>query len=306
MDLQEVTALAGKQRVFRARQKICSAGYISHITQRAAGREPLFLEDNDYLLMLGLLKDVAENFDVSFYALCFMQNHTHLLLKPSKDNLSQAMHSVFFRYAKRFNRKYERRGHIFGGPYRQAVCLDNSYLLAASVYIHLNPVRAGMVEYANDYKWSSCSLYCNTNSPSSFVEPGPVLELLDRDQAQAKNYYATIVREAKDEPPDNVLEQEGAIEKFLSNLARMFPSLLKRVGRQNQEAKETSKQIMDLPDLQRLMQTVLTGKPRSPETLKARRYLVEQLVARGFNKTEIARQLKVTRKTVYNILNQQH
>jgi len=54
------------------------------------------------------------------------------------------------------------------------------------------------------------------------------------------------------------------------------------------------------------MQTVLAGKPRSPETLKARRYLVEQLVARGFNKTEIARQLKVTRKTVYNILNQQH
>ncbi len=304
MDLQEVTALSGKQRVFRARQKICSAGYISHITQRAAGREPLFLEAKDYLLMLGLLKDVAEKFHVSFYALCFMQNHTHLLLKPSKDNLSQAMHSVFFRYAKRFNRKYERRGHIFGGPYRQAVCLDNSYLLAASVYIHLNPVRAGMVKHANDYKWSSCSLYCNSNSPSSFVDPGPVLELLDRDQAQAKNYYATIVREAKNEPPDNVLEQEGAIEKFLSNLARMFPSLLKRVGRQNQDEKETSKQIMEFPDLQRLMQTVLAGKPRSPETLKARRYLVEQLMARGFNKTEIARQLKVTRKTVYNILNQ--
>jgi len=114
MDMKDFTALAGKQRVFRARQKVCLAGFVSHITQRAAGGEPLFLEDSDYLLMLSLLKDAEEKFDLSFYALCFMKKHVHLLLKPSKDNLSEGMHSIFFRYARSFNQRYERKGHKFG------------------------------------------------------------------------------------------------------------------------------------------------------------------------------------------------
>jgi len=302
MEFQDVIALAGKQRVFRAREKIQSAGYVSHITQRAAGREPLFLEDNDYLLMLGLLKDTAENSDLRFYALALLQNHVHLLLKPRRNNLSEAMHSVFSRYAKKFNRKYERRGHIFGGPYRQAVCLDDSYFLAASVYIHLNPVRAGLVKQAIDYRWSSCSLYCSLNAPSSFVDPGPVLALLEKDEAQAKKYYSTIVHEARNEPPDNALEQEGAIEKFLFTLIQMFPRLLNRIGRQKQNAKEPARHIPDLSELEELVQVVLSGKPRSPETIKARKYLVQQLLARGYKKTEIASRLNLTRKTIYNIL----
>ena len=71
-----------------------------------------------------------------------MPNHVHLLLSPTESNLYDAMRDVFARYAMMFNRKYERKGHLFGGPYRQAVCLDDSYLLAASLYIHLNPVKA--------------------------------------------------------------------------------------------------------------------------------------------------------------------
>ncbi len=70
---------------------------------------------------------------------------THLLLSPEEDNLYDAMRDLFSRYAMKFNRKYERKGHLFGGPYRQAVCLDDSYLLAASVYIHPNPVKATIV-----------------------------------------------------------------------------------------------------------------------------------------------------------------
>jgi len=302
MDMKDVTALAGKQRVFRARQKICDAGYVSHITQRAAGGEPLFLEDNDYLLMLGLLKDTAEKFDLSFYALSLMQNHVHLLLKPSKDNLSEAMHSIFFRYARRFNQRYERRGHKFGGPYRQAVCLDNSYLLAASVYIHLNPVRAGLVKLAKDYRWSSYGLFCNLNAPASFVDPGLVLDLLDQDHEQAKKHYATIVHESGKEHLDNALEQEGAIEKFLLRLSSLFPKIFKKLASKKQAIKEGGKQILELPELDELLQAVLSGRPRSLETLKARKYLVEQLVARGYKKAEIATRLNVTRKTVYNIL----
>ena len=141
MDLQDVIAQCGVQRVFRARYKVDEPGFVSHITQRAAGGEPLFVEENDYLTMLGLLKESSQKFQICYYALCLMPNHIHILLDPQERNLAEAMQSIFSRYAARFNRKYERRGHLFGGPYRQSICLDNTYLLTASVYIHLNPVK---------------------------------------------------------------------------------------------------------------------------------------------------------------------
>jgi len=69
MDLEKLQLKGNSQRVFRARYKIEEPGFISHITQRAAGREPLFVVDRDYLTMLGLLKESAEKFELSYYAL---------------------------------------------------------------------------------------------------------------------------------------------------------------------------------------------------------------------------------------------
>jgi len=113
-------------RHFRATRKLNIPDLVSHITQRAAGKEPLFLEDNDYLFMMGLLKEIAQNYSLSIYAFCLMPNHVHILLSPREENLFDAMRDLFSRYAMRFNKKYERKGHLFGGPYRQALCFDDS------------------------------------------------------------------------------------------------------------------------------------------------------------------------------------
>ena len=67
------------------------------------------------------------------YAFCLMENHAHILLSPREENLYDAMRDLFSRYAMRFNKKYERKGHLFGGPYRQAVCLDDSYASCCSI-----------------------------------------------------------------------------------------------------------------------------------------------------------------------------
>ncbi len=110
------------KRYFRATRKLNAPNMVSHITQRAAGKEPLFLEDGDYLTMLGLLKEIANKCILRIYAFCLMPNHIHLLLSPEEKNLYDAMRDLFSRYAMKFNRKYERKGHLFAGPYRQAVC----------------------------------------------------------------------------------------------------------------------------------------------------------------------------------------
>ena len=180
MDPLDLIETGKISRFFRATRKLDSPGIVSHITQRAAGKEPLFLENADYLFMLWLLKEIAQNYSLKIYSFCLMPNHIHLLLSPEKKNLFDAMRDLFSRYAMKFNRKYERKGHLFGGPYRQAVCFDDNYLLAASLYIHLNPVKASIVADPIEYRWSSIGLYCNENVPKSFVDPYLILNLLSQ------------------------------------------------------------------------------------------------------------------------------
>lgn len=171
MDVLDLISQGKLKRYFRAKRKLNAPGLISHITQRSAGREPMFIEDDDYLIMMGLMKEIAGNYSLKIFALCLMPNHCHILMSPDEENLYDAMRDLFSRYVMRFNLKYERKGHLVGGPYRQAVCLDDSYLLAASLYIHLNPVKASLAENVTDYRWTSSRLYTKTDSPASFVDP---------------------------------------------------------------------------------------------------------------------------------------
>jgi len=300
--MADMAAIGSHQRVFRARQKLNEPGFISHITQRAAGREPLFIEDDDFLRMLSLLKESSDKYALSFYAFCLMPNHIHMLIKPEERNLIEAMRSLFSRYAAQFNRKYARRGHLFGGPYRQAVCLDSTYLLTASVYIHLNPVRAGLADRAQDYRWSSCRLYTGNVARESFVDTSTLFELLNEDPGEAKGYYSRILNGACGAEPENALEQEGAIESFCHRLAGLFPDLFRRARGKNGDFPAGGQEMMELTDLDSMIQHYRENASRSPESRKARAYLIDQLRARGYTQSEIALRLGVSRKTVYSTL----
>lgn len=303
MDIQDIEAFGGVQRAFRARNKVNEPGYISHITQRAAGKEPLFLEHVDYVTMLSLLKESAEKFSLRYYALCLMPNHIHILIEPQQRNLTKAMHFVFSGYAAKFNRRYQRKGHLFGGPYRQAICLDNTYLLSASVYIHLNPVRAGLSDSADAYRWSSCALYTQGTTGDSFLEPAPVLELVDKDLPTARREYSRILHHGSGVEPDNALEKEGAIEKFCLRLADMFPSLFGKLAGTSEKENKISEDLLDIVQLEDMMKDFYSQSVNNPQSKTAKKYVVQQLLARGFKKTEIADKLHISRKTVYNILN---
>ncbi|MFO7970596.1 MAG: helix-turn-helix domain-containing protein [Desulfobacterales bacterium] len=213
------------------------------------------------------------------------------------------MRDLFSRYAMKFNRKYERKGHLFGGPYRQAVCFDDNYLLAASLYIHLNPVKASIVADPIEYRWSSIALYCNENAPKSFVDPHLILDFLSQHKKDGRKKYQTLLKHGSGIDTGHVLEQEEAIERFGSKLAALFPSLFKKI---EQKKKITNPLGMNLLGLETLEKKIEEVKKKSvgnsPESRKAKKYLIEQLLARGFKKTEIAERLGITRKTVYNIL----
>lgn len=302
MDIAEILKQGKQGRFFRSTRKLKNAELVSHITQRAAGRDPLFIEDNDYLWMLGLLKDWTARAFLDLYAFCLMPNHIHLLFSPQKDNLYDAMRDLFSQYARYFNRKYERKGHLFGGPYRQSVVLNETYLLAASLYIHLNPVRAGLAKHPLRYRWSSSRLYLETTERKSFVNSAFILGLIAEDPQAAQRTYRTLLQQAAGIETGEVLEEEKAIQRLLENLQVSLPEGWKKVirgplnnlmGRAGIDDEELARALEALKQKRRIA---------TAESRRAKQYVIDQLIARGFKRHEIAEWLGVSVKTLYNYL----
>ena len=293
------------KRYFRARRKLNAPGLVCHITQRGAGREPLFVEKEDYLGMIWILKEVSGEYGLRVHAFCLMPNHVHLLLRVGEGSLYDAMKELFGRYAMRFNRKYERKGHLFGGPYRQSVCFDPSYLIAASLYIHLNPVKAGLCQDPFKYRWSSCGLYSRTRKGGAFVDPTLVLALLGEDSAESRQRYRSLLEKGVEIKLVPTGEQRKAVESFLAELGRKLPVLWSWLshgaarhvagGILLSESKSWEEGIDKLD---------ARGLLRKRESTEALKFAVEQLAARGFTREEIAQRLGVSRKTLYNKLRQ--
>lgn len=126
------------------------------ICVRGNNGQDIFLSEKDFLRYLSLIEKYAERYSLQCFAYCLMNNHAHMLLRvPSIQILSKTMHSIQVAYAMYFNRKYERRGHLFQDRFSSWVIKDEHHLLLAKEYIENNPVKAGMIFQKEDYVWSS-------------------------------------------------------------------------------------------------------------------------------------------------------
>jgi putative transposase len=126
-----------------------------HVTQRGNGRARTFFEDRDYTLYRDLLAEHCRASAVEVWSWCLMPNHVHLILVPSDpDGLRRALARVHRRYAGIIQARSKRSGHFWQGRFG-AVAMDEPHLAAALRYVALNPVRARLVERAQDWRWSS-------------------------------------------------------------------------------------------------------------------------------------------------------
>ncbi|WP_297712606.1 transposase [Clostridium sp.] len=134
------------------------SGAIYHITNRGNRKEIIFKETIDYIVYLGILRETLKFYKEDNYKLisyCLMSNHVHLLLKTGTKDPSFFMRRVNSMYARYFNSKYQYIGHLFQGRYFSNLINNVIELLEVSRYIHLNPVRAKMVDSPEKYMWSS-------------------------------------------------------------------------------------------------------------------------------------------------------
>ncbi len=132
-----------------------------HVIARGNRRNDIFRDRTDYELYLNYLQEAIEYYDNRYHIIAYtlMTNHVHLEVETEDRDISDFIKRVHSRYAWNFNKKYNYIGHLFQDRYRSELIENDNYVLESSRYIHLNPVRARMVEHPAEYEWSSYSMY---------------------------------------------------------------------------------------------------------------------------------------------------
>lgn len=135
--------------------RVVAVNFPHHITQRGNRQQKVFFVDSDYHEYLNLLRIHSNKSNLEILSYCLMPNHVHLIVIPKQaESLASAIGETHRKYTRIINFRENWRGYLWQGRFNSYV-LDEGYLLTATRYILLNPVRAGMVRNAWDYQWSS-------------------------------------------------------------------------------------------------------------------------------------------------------
>ena len=155
-------------------------GAFYHVTSRGNERKDIFKSNTDREMFLSYLASAQEKYEAVVHAYCLMSNHYHLMIETPQGNLSQIMKYINSSYTNFFNIKRKRTGHLLQGRYKAILVEADAYATELSRYIHLNPVRAGMVRSPEEYRWSSYSYYTERSSPS-WLKTGFILGYFGTD-----------------------------------------------------------------------------------------------------------------------------
>jgi len=168
-------------------------GAFYHVTTRGNNQQKIFFNDSDRKKYLYFLRKAKEKFHFRLHAYILMQNHVHLIIETSEQGtISEIMHWLNTNYTKYFNWAHEKIGHLFQGRFHSALIDKDAYLLEVSRYVHLNPVRAGLLKHPKNYKWSSYSIYIN-GSEDNFIEKNLILSMISDKVNSHTNLYREFV-----------------------------------------------------------------------------------------------------------------
>jgi putative transposase len=183
------------------RPRIDIPGLPQHVIARGNNRAPCFFADRDYSRYLDWLKRSSGDHGIAIHAYVLMTNHVHILATPAEPGaLSTMMQSLGRCYVRYVNRAYQRTGTLWEGRFRSGVVDSDDYLLRVYRYIEMNPVRAGLVRHASEYRWSSYAI--NTGGKASdWLKPHPVYRALGNGSTERSVAYRELFR-AEIDPED--------------------------------------------------------------------------------------------------------
>jgi len=131
-------------------------GFVYHVLNRGNGGQEVFHKDQDYEAFIDLMKEVKARYDIKIFTYCLMPNHFHMVVVPVQaEELSKGMQWLMTSHVRRYHRHYESSGHVWHGRFKSFIIQEDNHLLTVLRYVEGNPVRAGLVNSAKDWLWSS-------------------------------------------------------------------------------------------------------------------------------------------------------
>ncbi len=177
--------------------RLKSSTSVYHIIIRGINRQNIFQDNEDMLEYLKVLKKYKGVSGFEIYAYCLMNNHIHLLIKVIIEDVSIIMKRIGSKYVYWFNKKYERTGHLFQDRFRSEPVEDDAYLLTVLRYIHQNPLKAGIVDTLDEYRWSS---YCDyIRQDNSLTDTAFILNIFSHDTDRSLPIFKDIMNQLNDD-----------------------------------------------------------------------------------------------------------
>ena len=164
-------------------------GAFYHVINRGNNQENIFKNKRDKEKFLEYLEKAHQRFSIIIHTYCLMSNHYHLLVQTPEPNLSVAMQWINVSYATYFNKKRDRQGHLFQGRFKAILIDADEYLTHLSRYIHLNPVRAKMVETPDEYPWSSYPAFIGKPKTLKSFESDRLLSYFGKNKKDSKYHF---------------------------------------------------------------------------------------------------------------------
>jgi len=309
--------------------RIDAPGALHHIIVRGIDRCQIFRDNHDRDQYVDRLDEILTDTDTPCYAWALIPNHFHLLLKTGLTPIASIMRRLLTGHAVYFNRRHRRHGHLFQNRYKSILCQEETYLLELVRYIHLNPLRAGLVE---DMKALNRYPYCGHSAlvggiKRDWQHVDYVLGLFGKRKVDARKRYRRFVTKGVEQGQRPELTGGGLLRSvggwaaltalrrgsdwgksderilgdgdFVNLVLRQADEQLEKSYRLKSEGftiddvAERVAKVMDLP------LEIVREKSRRPPVVQARSLLCHWASKElGMSMTEIANQLGLTQPAV--------
>ena len=201
-----------------ARHESISSSDIYHVLVRGINKQNIFLDDEDKQKFIETIKIYKKKYKFSLLAYSIMDNHVHLVLEDNKHNLSDLMHDICCRYAKIFNSKYERKGHLFQNRFKSIAVETQNYLFNLIRYVHKNPEKE-QISSVENYKWSSYNEFVNKKK---IVDVDYFLNMIDKSREKAIEIFIDFHKQVNHIYPDSEFEFEKLTDsEFIEKVKRI-------------------------------------------------------------------------------------
>jgi len=233
--------------------RLDAPGLLQHIMARGIERKEIFKDDQDRQSFLERLSVILEGTQTQCYAWALIPNHFHLLLRTGLTPLSKVMRRLMTGYAVTFNKRHKRSGHLFQNRYKSVVCEEDPYLLELIRYIHLNPLRAGMVKDLKEldkYPWTGHSAILSRRKNSLI----PVLEkeVTSADKRIAFSQFCPETEKATINPenPVDPVKNKPLAKKTIEDVLLQFGDKLREARRRYRQFVKEGVDQGSRPELQ--------------------------------------------------------